>query len=239
MVAIAQSLYDADHSDFRALSDYGIAQLRQGIVTVSGTEKRAILDSAHQKLNEAALRNPKSTVNGMHKAWTEVELGREYDASGDAASAVRYYQMAIATSDSVLAIRPMDTSTLRWLVAACSGLAERQARSGARAQALATLDKILKFAEQADRSAAAQSTSMRGLIGRTWQAAGGVYARLASAGSGVQREQDLEAARMWYGRAIADWHKIEQSKEFLAPQRREMEAATAALASLPATGRTP
>jgi hypothetical protein len=74
------------------------------------------------------------------------------------------------------------------------------------------------------------------LIARTWQAAGGVYARLASAGRGPQRDRDLEAARNWYGRAMAEWRKIEHSKEFLAPQRREMDAAAASLAEL-STGR--
>ncbi|MBZ5608652.1 MAG: serine/threonine protein kinase [Acidobacteriia bacterium] len=237
MVAIAKSLYDADHSDFRALSDYGIAQLREGIVTAPGPGKRAILESAHQNLTEAAQRNAKNTTNGMHKAWAEVELGRLFEAGGDSASGARYYQMAIASAEAVLAIRPQEPSAQRWLVAASSGLAGEQARSGARAPALATLDKALKLAQEADRTAAPESVSLRSNIARTWQAAGGVYARLASTGRGAQRDQDIAAARTWYGRAIAEWRKIEPQKEFSAPLRREMEAAAAALAAL-APGRT-
>jgi tetratricopeptide (TPR) repeat protein len=71
MVPIAKSLYDADPSDVRALSDYGIAQLRQGIVTPASPSKRSILESAHEKLQAASEKNPKNTTNGMHKAWDE------------------------------------------------------------------------------------------------------------------------------------------------------------------------
>ncbi len=239
MAAIAQSLYDSDHNDFRALSDYGIAQLRQGIVTPAGEARRATLESAHEKLAAAGARNPKNTTNGMHKAWAEVELGRLFDAQGDTAVAVRYYQMAIASADAVLAIRPQEASTERWLVAAAAGLSADQVRTGVRSQALATLDRALQLAQLIDRSAPPQSVAQRSNVARAWQAAGGLYARLASSASGPQRDQDLDAARNWYGRAVAEWRKLEPQKEFSPPERREMEAAAAALAALPPKRTTP
>ena len=224
MVEQAKALSDADATDVRAISDYGIALLRLGIVTPEerGQDKLATLERAHQFLSDAARRNPKSVANGMHKTWAELELGNLFRNRSDRASAARYYQMAIASGESVLAINPKDSSTQRWLIAGARNLAEEQARSGHRAEALATLDKALQLAAKAEGAAPRSSVNLRSVGPRAWQAAGSVYALLG----------DREAARTWYQRALAEWRELEKQKGFLSPHRREMDSVSEALAAL-------
>ena len=60
MADLAKSLYDADPSDARARSDYGIALLRLGIATPSGgTAKRQTLEHSHELLEQALRGNSK------------------------------------------------------------------------------------------------------------------------------------------------------------------------------------
>jgi serine/threonine protein kinase/tetratricopeptide (TPR) repeat protein len=231
MVEQAKTLHEADPADVRALGDYGIALLRVGIATPEQRkqEKRVTLERAHEFLKEAVGRNPRNTANGVHKAWTELELGDLSRGSGDRVSAARYYQAALATSEAVLAINPADASAQRWLVAGARKLAEEQARSDGRVHALATLEKALRVASEADR-ATARSVNRRIVVARAWETAGSVYAVLAGDGHG--NAEDLEVARKWYERAVAEWQKLEGQTGFLPPYRKEMDAASEALAAL-------
>jgi hypothetical protein len=111
-------------------------------------------------------------------------------------------------------------------------LAEEQARAGNRVQALRTLDTALEFARKIDVSAPADAVVLRTSVARCWQAAGSIYALLAGGEDCEQRTEDKKTAVSWYGRALAQWRQLQGYKELLPPQRREMEAAAAAIAAI-------
>jgi tetratricopeptide (TPR) repeat protein len=235
MAEAAKFLYDADPADARALSDYGIALLRLGLVMPSADEaKRETFERSHELLTRAAVHNPQSSVIAAHKTWVESELAVLFLGSGDRASGIRYYQMAIATAEDYLGASPNDSSTQKGLVVAVRGLAEEEARTGARADALATLDHALRMGKAVDAAAPASSL-LRAMVARAWQAAGSVYAILGSRKRGPQAAQDRETGRQWYQRALDEWRRIEPLKGFQPSYRKEMEAAMQALGALGAS----
>jgi len=225
-VELAQSLYEADTADARALSDYGIALLRLAVVTPArGPARLATLERAHELLGRATSVNPQSRITASHKAWAEYELGALFLAAGDRNSGVHYYQMAITTAEKTLAASSNDAITEGRLVTAVRGLAEYQARIGARAEALTTLNKALRLAQTVDSTAPASAVALRADAARAWQAAGSVYSILGTAA-------DRDAARRSYQRALDQWRTLETRKGFRPPDRREMEAAEQALEAL-------
>jgi len=228
----AKLLYDADPADVRALSDYGIALLRLGLVTPAGPAKREAFEDSAELLSRAAARNPQSRMIASHKTWVESELAALFLSSGDRAAGMRYYQTAMTTAEKALAAAPKDTSSLKGLVVAVRGLAEEQARAGARAAALASLDHALTPAGTLDASAPPSALAFRVNIARSWQAAGSVYAILSTAERGPQSAQDRDAARTWYRRAVGEWHRLESQKGFQAPMQKEMAEAMQALGGL-------
>lgn len=237
MAEIAKSLHDADPNDVRAISDYGIALLRVGIASPPERpqEKLAILQEADGLLTSAAVKSPKSVATGMHKAWVEVEIADLYHTLNDPTSALRYYEEAAASSDAVLAVNPKDSSAQRWLIVSLRGVAEEKARSHARAQAIATVSRILTIGEAVKADSSARSVTLRSIVPRTWQAAGAVYSLLASVDSETQRGEDLDNGRRAYERAVAEWQKLETQKGFRSDYRRESIAALNALERLAAT----
>ncbi len=60
MMDLTKTLWEADPSDARSLTDYGAAQLRLGMAISAerSTQKRAALERAHEWLREAVRRNP-------------------------------------------------------------------------------------------------------------------------------------------------------------------------------------
>jgi tetratricopeptide (TPR) repeat protein len=230
MAEAAKFLYDADPADVRALSDYGIALLRLGLVTPSaGPAKRETFERSHEMLTRAAVHNPQSSVVAAHKTWVESELAVLFLRGRDHASGMRSYQMAIATAEGSLRASPNDSSTQKGLVVAVRGLAEEQARMGARADALATLDGALRLGKAIDAAAPASSLLLRVNVARAWQAAGSVYAILGSRERDPHAAQDRDAGRQWYQRALDEWRRLETLKGFQPPLRKEMEAAMQAL----------
>jgi serine/threonine protein kinase/tetratricopeptide (TPR) repeat protein len=234
MAEMARALHDADPADVRAISDYGIALLRLGSVIPldQKQDKQATLQKSHELLAGAAHRNPKDRANGMHKAWNEVQLGDLFRAVNDASFAVRYYQMALASAETTLAIDPKDSGTQRWLVAAARSLAEHEARSDDRVQALATLDKAVVLAQRVEATAPPGSLAYGLVIARAWTAAGSVHKLLAAREKGDQRDRDLQAARNGYQRSVESWRKLESHRGFHAGHLAEMNAAKDALTGL-------
>jgi tetratricopeptide (TPR) repeat protein len=230
MVEVAKKLHTADANDVRAISDYGIALLRLGIVSLQN-DKKVLLRQAEAFLQRASARNPKDSPTRVHKAWTEVEFGDVLLTAGDRSGAARFYRMAIATVEAGEAIEPTDSSSQRWLVMASGKLAAEQARSGDRPAAEATLEKALQLVRR-NQSAAPASLSIRSISARALQMAGSVYAILAEREAGQQRNRDRETARDWYRRSMEEWRKLEMLEGFTMVQKKEMQLAAAELASL-------
>ncbi len=216
MAQQAKFLYDADPADARALGDYGIALLRLGRVTPpAGPLKRETLERSRELLNRAASANPQNRTIAVHIIWAETELGD--------------YAAAIAKGEKTIGGALDDSSILRTMEGAVRPLAEEQARSGRRVEALATLDHSLRWAKKMD-AVAPQTYTVFVVVARAWQTAGSVYAILADGETGERAAEDREAARVWYGRALDEWRKMEHDKAFLPPYPAEMKAAEQALA---------
>jgi eukaryotic-like serine/threonine-protein kinase len=235
MAEIARTLHEADPNDVRGISDYGIALLRMGIVTPMNQRADA-LEKAEQLLQSAATRSPKDRGNTSHKAWAELELGEALLATGNHTSAMRYFRLAIATAEAAQAVGPNDNSSQRSLVLAVQRVAEDQARSGDRAEALATLEKALLLGRRVEAKSPASSVPYRAIVARSWQAAGATYATIAEHERGEQRTADRAAARDWYARSVEEWRKMEQMEGFTDLRKREMKAALDEQAALAAQG---
>ena len=233
MLEIARSLHEVDPADVRAMSDYGIALLRVGIVSAA-EEKRAALERAHSLLEQAASRNPKDMPTRRHKAWTEIELGDRSLAAGDRWAAMVRYRAAVASSETGLGIDPADSTSLRWLVVAGRKLAEEQIRSHDRAGARSSLTKVLQLGDRAAGQAPASAVTIRAMLARAWQAAGALHAMLADGERGAERERELESARDWYRRSMAEWRKLEPLPGFTRARRKEMAATAAEMGPLQA-----
>ena len=108
-------------------------------------QKKPTLETSHEFLQRAAVRNPTDTATRTHQIWVELELGDVAQAAGDSRSAVGFYTMAMRTADAGDLADPADE---RRYIAAVRNLAEIQARSGNRAGALASLDHVLQLAGQ-------------------------------------------------------------------------------------------
>jgi hypothetical protein len=231
MAEIARSIQQAGPADVRGMTDYGIATLRLAIVTPID-EKRAVLGRSLEILDRVVAKNPKDKLASMHKAWAQVELGDLQLAGGDPAGAARSYRLAIATCESTQAGDPADGPTQRWLVTAARKLSEQQARSGDRAGAVASIGTALGLAQRVDAAAPRDSVTLRSAVARAWDGAGTVYATLARQESGEARRQDLQTAREWYAKSMAEWHRLEPLRGFTAVRRKEMESAAAAQTAL-------
>src|SRR5262249_49723886 len=81
MVEAARKLQEADPNDVRAMSDYGIALLRLGIVSPPD-QKRATLERSHELLQRAAAENPTDKPTRTHQIWVQLELGDVALAAG-------------------------------------------------------------------------------------------------------------------------------------------------------------
>jgi serine/threonine protein kinase/tetratricopeptide (TPR) repeat protein len=236
MVAAAKTLYEGDSADARAVSDYGIAALRFALVTPheQDREKLQRLEQSHKLLTRAIGQNPQSAITLIHKAWAEQEMG-DLVLGSDRAAAIHDYQMAAASSEAVLALDANSGAGQRRLVLALGKLAEQQARSGQREQAIASVNKALDLGKRVESGARAASFQV--VVARAWQVAGAVYAVLGSMDSSAeQRRRDRDAAREWYTRAVAQWRRMETQPGFLAPYRKEMQTSIAVLAQLQQVG---
>ncbi len=223
----AKYLYEADPADVRAIGDYGVAVLKLGLVTPPrGETQRRNFELSEQLLSRALAIDPHGRSLARYKIYAESLLAALCLAKGEHAAAIRYYSMAIATGEKYLGPNPSDPPTMKEFVVAVRGLAEEQARSGARTAALATLEGALRLAKTLDSSAPPTALLPRANVARAWQAAGSVYAILSGRDHGDMAIQDRQAARAWYRRALDQWRAIESQKGF-ENYRREMDAAVA------------
>src|SRR5262245_22693666 len=229
MVEVARHLHEADPADVRAMGDYGIAQLRLGIVSAPAVKKMILLQ-AHDFLGRATMRNPQDSSNRMHKAWTEVELGDASLSAGDRAGAVRYYQMAINTLQAT-PVANADSASERWFVIAAGKLAAEYVHLRDRAAAESALDKALELASHIERETPPSSVTIRSIAARAWQNAGTVYAMLAEQDQ-AERNRNVEKARDYYRRSVEEWKRLEPLQGFNVLRKKEMDLAASGQAGL-------
>jgi tetratricopeptide (TPR) repeat protein len=229
MAEQAKYLYEADRTDARAAGDYGVALLQLGMRTPPrGPDQRRDYELSEELLNRTLAHDPQSRGNARFKTQVESLLAGVCLAHGEHAAGIRYYAMAIATAEKYLGPHPSNSSTLKGFVVAVSGMAEEQARSGNREEALATLDRALRLAKTLDASVAPTALLPRVNVARSWQAAGSVYTILSAREHGDRAVQDRHAAVIWYQRSLDQWHKLESQNGF-ANFQHEMDAAALAL----------
>ena len=231
MAGEARFLYNADPADAQAGVDYGVALLRLGlIIPPRGPEKRQTFELADQVLTRAVARSPQSRPGIGAKIQVDFELAKLCMSNGERAAGIQYYEQAIATGERALASDPTYMVNLDRLVHAARGLAQEQARAGARPQALAALDHVLRAARTASASAPPAALLLHVVIARSWQAAGSVYAILGTRETGALAAQDRQTARTWYQHALDDWRKLAPQRGFIPAFREEMHEAEQALA---------
>jgi len=228
MEEAACRLREADPNDVRAMSDYGIALLRVGIVSPPD-QKKSIFEKSNDLLQRASAKSPMDKPTRTHQIWVQLELGDVALTAGDHAAAARFYALAIRTAETG---GLMDSTDQRRFIAAARKLAEEQARSGDRTGALATLDKAVQLVKRVEPQASATSVTMRSVIAAAWQAIGSVHAVLAKTERGEYRQQDREIARESYERSLGEWRKLAPLEGFTDLHRKEMEVAVAAMAAL-------
>jgi tetratricopeptide (TPR) repeat protein len=232
MVVAAKLLYDADPDDLRAVTDYAISLMRIANATPArqASEKLDRFRQSRDLFERVATASPSNATNAINKSFVEAQMGDLLLAQGNHEGAVRSYEQAIATSEALLVADPVQAPPQRLLVMVEGKLADEHARSGRRERALAAVDQMLHLAES-QKTAGAARVSV--LVPRAYAAAGSVHAILAQAFAAPtgQRRRDREDARNWYQRAVSAWQQLSRQPEFSTFNRKEMEAAVAALAS--------
>jgi tetratricopeptide (TPR) repeat protein len=234
MAAAAKLLYDTDPDDLRAVTDYAISLMRIANATPArqGGEKLERFSQSRDLFERAAKVSPANATNAINKSFVEAQMGDLLLAQGNHEGAVRSYEQAIATSEALLVADPVQAPPQRLLVMVERKLADEHAHSGRRERALAVVEKMLHLAGGSQKTAGASRLNV--LIPRAYEAAGSVHAilgRVSAAPSG-QRQRDIEDARNWYQRAVSAWQRFSRQPEFSTFNRKEMEAAVAALASV-------
>jgi tetratricopeptide (TPR) repeat protein len=233
MVVAAKLLYDADPDDLRAVTDYAISLMRIANATPArqASEKLDRFRQSRDLFERVATASPSNATNAINKSFVEAQMGDLLLAQGNHEGAVRSYEQATATSEALLVADPVQAPPQRLLVMVERKLADEHARSGRRERALAVVDKMLHLAEDSLKTAGAAHLSV--LVPRAYAAAGSVHAILAQAFAAPtgQRRRDREDARNWYQRAVSAWQQLSRQPEFSTFNRKEMEAAVAALAS--------
>ena len=219
MAEVAKTLYEGDKTDTRAVLDYGIALLRVGLTTSDRMEKVPILRQSEQLLTLSVKQNPKHTIAGTHKGWVEEEIG-DVLRGHDRAGAIHQYQNAAASSYAVLAVEPTSRSGQRRLISSLGKLAEEQFRAGQPAQAQASVEKLLRFADDVRKNSPG-TFSFRLTAVRALHTAGDAYVVFAS-----------DRARECYRKAVEELRGMEPQPEFLPTYRKEMDAILAAQAKL-------
>jgi tetratricopeptide (TPR) repeat protein len=206
MLAIARYLAEADASDRRAQSDYGIALMRMagGMPDSMAKEKYDCYRQARDRLRAADRATPGGIGNRINLAYIEYQMGEWAPGPGREA----HYRAAASLAESLLQSR--STSAVGTLVLACRRLGEIAARRGQMDEALEWGRKGLDAAEQPQHKARAMS------------AMGAIYA------AGGRRAEAVE----WYRKAVALWREQATKPAFPQRDRQDYKEASEALARL-------
>jgi eukaryotic-like serine/threonine-protein kinase len=221
---VGKRLYEADRSDQRAASDYGIVLSRvETAMDDHDPEKLSVQRESLRVLDEAARISPKNLTLQIYRALVHLHLGETLSANRQLDEARLAYLESAAISEPYLArghasLFVMFMRANLRLALNASGLARR-------ADALKFAERAFRTSEKPPTDAPSTRARPRGL-----SAMGLTYAALLN--SPVRDPGDREHAVSWLRQAADAWHAAQSDPAFAAPHRREMREVEDALARL-------
>ena len=221
---VGKRLYDADRSDQRAASDYGIVLSRvETVMDDTDPQKVIVQRESLRVLDEAAKISPKNLTLQIYRALIHLHLGDSLTAARQVDDARVAYTGSAAISEQYLARG--HAAMFVMFIRANRLLALNAVARGRR-------DDALRFAERALRACEdpqAATPSLRA-VQRGRSAMGLTYAALAD--SPIREPGDREHARSWLSKAAEAWRTVASDPTLAAPQRREMRDVENALTRL-------
>jgi eukaryotic-like serine/threonine-protein kinase len=222
---IGKRLYEADRSDQRAASDYGIVLSRVETAMDDNdlTQKLAVQRESRHVLDEAARTSPNNVTLQIYRAVVDLHLGDSLTAAGKVEDARLAYLESAAISERYVALG--HASLLVTFMRANQCLALNAVARARRADALAFAERALHTGENppADVPSARAGPRARSTMGLT-------YAALLR--SPVRQPGDRDNAVSWLRKAADAWHVAQSDPAFAAPHRREMREVEEALARI-------
>ena len=222
--AIGKRLFDADHADERAVTDYGIVLSR--VETAMGNEdlpaKIAVQRESRQVLEQAARIGPKDVSVPIYRSLVAQHLGDAFSASGDRRSALSAYLESASIAESSLGLG--NSSSLILFVQSTRNVALASVGLGRRSEALTAARRALEVAEHPPAGA---SSSLR-VVPRGLSAMGLTYAALFI--SRLREPNDRQQALLWLRKSLNAWQASQSEPGFGAPHRLEMHDVEDALA---------
>ena len=221
----AKRLYDANRSDERVVSDYGIvlSRVEAAMDDDDLPQKLAVQRESLHVLDEAARISPKNVALQINRALVNLHLGDSLTAAEKFEDARFAYLDSVAISEPYLKLG--HASLLVMFMQANQRLALNAVSQARRTDALAFAERALHTEE--NRSADAPSV-LAGPRGRS--AVGLTYAALLR--SPVRQPGDREEALFWLRQAAEAWQAAQSDPAFAAPHWREMREVEEMLARI-------
>jgi tetratricopeptide (TPR) repeat protein/tRNA A-37 threonylcarbamoyl transferase component Bud32 len=218
-------LYEADRSDQRAASDYGIVLSRVETAMDEGDlkAKLEVQQESLRVLDEAFRVSPENVSLQIYRALVHLHRGEALTASGSTEEARRAYLESAAISEPALTLG--HTSLVVLFMRANQRLALNAVARGRRAEALAFSRRVLEIGDSPPTDAASAR-----VVPRARSAMGLTLAALAD--SPVRQSGDRDDARTWLRKALEGWQSAASDPTFAAPHRREMREVEEALTRL-------
>ena len=216
MYGVAQKLYKEDPTNFRGVSDIGIASMRVAKATADPAQKLERYNEALGYLQRAAQINT-DLILEMNTAFVETRIAELLRAKGSR-DAVRYFQRAVLANERLLANDPKNQSVRTTLMEDLRALGEDSAERGAAREAIAMRDRLIELAEQVKTLNVSNRT--QGQIARGYAGAGFIDLRLG----------DRKGAAHWFERAVGELRRLQALPGFAG--RDDLIQVEAALAKL-------
>ena len=223
--AVGRRLYEADRSDQRAATDYGIVLSR--VETAMDDSdlhgKLAVQRESLRVLDEASRVSPGNASLHLYRALVHLHLGETLTVAGMVDDAKRSFLDSLAIAEPFM--KRGHTALVVMFMRANQRLALNAVARGQRAEALSHAERVRQLSEKPPT----EVPSVR-LIPRVRSVMGLTYAALA--GSRVSQAGDRKDAVTWLRQALDAWKAAAADPAFAAPHRREMGEVETTLARL-------
>ena len=222
---VGKRLYDADRSDQRAASDYGIvlSRVETAMDDSDLPQKLAVQRESLRVLDEAARISPDNVTLHIYRALVHLHIGESFTTGRQFEDARRAYQESAAISEPYLGRG--HASLFVMFMRANQRLALNAVARARRADALKFAELVLRASEAPPSNAPSVRAGPRGR-----SAMGLTYAALLN--SRVTEQGDRQNALSWLRKAADAWHAAQSDPAFAAPHRREMREVEEALARI-------
>jgi tetratricopeptide (TPR) repeat protein len=222
---VAKRLYDADRSDQRAASDYGIvlSRVETAMDDSDIPQKLAVQRESLRVLDAAARISPNNLTLHIYRALVHLHIGESLTVDRQFEEARLAYQESAGISEPYLGRG--HASLFVMFMRANQRLALNAVARARRADALKFAERVLRASEDPSSTVPSVRAGPRGR-----SAMGLTYAALLN--SPVTEPGDRENALLWLRKAADAWHAAQSDPAFAAPHRREMREVEEALARI-------